>query len=174
MKQNPGFGRQELSMGIWRTTIPVAALIAIVVLVGCANVSGSEPTAPNATLPTSSAAPTPGAPSPTSTISSATASPGIRPTRIGSPQPTRSAEEAKMVDMARQDLAKRESVAVDQVKVVSVTSVQWPTTALGCPQPGIMYAQIVTPGYRIVLESKGQTYEYHSDRGRRVVYCPNP
>jgi hypothetical protein len=34
-----------------------------------------------------------------------------------------------------------------------------------------MYAQVITPGYRVVLEAGGQRYEYHTDTGRFVVLC---
>ena len=56
------------------------------------------------------------------------------------------------------------------IKVVSVEAVQWPDTSLGCPQPDMMYAQVVTPGYRIILEAGGQVYEYHS-AGAGVGLC---
>jgi hypothetical protein len=32
------------------------------------------------------------------------------------------------------------------------------------------YAQVITPGYLIVLEAKGQTYEYHSG-GEQLLLC---
>ena len=35
----------------------------------------------------------------------------------------------------------------------------------------MMYAQVITPGYRIVLEVDGKSYEYHADTQRHVVYC---
>jgi hypothetical protein len=49
---------------------------------------------------------------------------------------------------------------------------QWSDTSLGCPQEGFMYAQVITPGYLIVLEAQGQTYEYHTDTQANVVLCP--
>ncbi len=100
--------------------------------------------------------------------------PTVAPSRSATGPAAPSSDQAKSIDLAKQDLAKREGVAVDQISVVSVSAVQWPTSALGCPQPGVMYSQIVTPGYRIVLEANGVTYEYHSDRGRRAVYCAKP
>lgn len=85
-----------------------------------------------------------------------------------------SPEAAPLVQRAKQELASRATVAADQIKVVSVTRVPWPSSALGCPQPDRMYSQIVTPGYRILLDAGGKTYEYHSDLTQRVIYCPNP
>ncbi len=79
------------------------------------------------------------------------------------------------VEQAKRALAQQVGVPPDQVAVVSATAVQWPDSSLGCPQPGFAYSQVVTPGYLIVLQAGGKTYEFHSDRaGQRVVTCANP
>ena len=75
------------------------------------------------------------------------------------------------VERAREDLADRKGIDEEQITVVSVEAANWPDTSLGCPEPGMMYAQVITPGYRILLSYGGKTYEYHSDRGDRVVHC---
>lgn len=75
------------------------------------------------------------------------------------------------VERAKEDLANRKGIDEEQITVISVEVVNWPDTSLGCPQPGMMYAQVITPGYRILLSYGGQTYQYHSDRGDHVVYC---
>ena len=75
------------------------------------------------------------------------------------------------VDRAREDLANRKGIDKEQITVVAVKEVNWPDTSLGCPEPGMMYAQVITLGHRIILSYAGQTYEYHSDQGGRVVYC---
>jgi hypothetical protein len=69
------------------------------------------------------------------------------------------------------DLAQRLGVAEEEIAVKSLEGMQWPDTSLGCPQPGMMYAQVVTPGYRVVLEVDGQVYEAHTDEGHSVVWC---
>jgi hypothetical protein len=68
------------------------------------------------------------------------------------------------------DLSKRTGIPKSDIKVVSVEAVQWPDASVGCPQPDRMYAQVVTPGYLIILEAGGQTYEYHS-AGAGVGLC---
>jgi len=77
----------------------------------------------------------------------------------------------QVVQLAKEDLARRLDLSPEAIKVVSVEAVEWPDTSLGCPKPGMMYAQVITPGYRVVLEVKGETYEYHTDEGRSVVAC---
>ena len=68
------------------------------------------------------------------------------------------------------DLSKRTGIPKSDIKVVSVEAVQWPDASIGCPQPDRMYAQVVTPGYLIILEAGGQMYEYHS-AGAGVGLC---
>jgi len=76
-----------------------------------------------------------------------------------------------VVELAKADLARRAEIPVSEISVISVEAVDWPDTSLGCPEPGMAYAQVITPGYLIVLEAKGQTFEYHSDEGRFMVLC---
>jgi hypothetical protein len=68
------------------------------------------------------------------------------------------------------DLSKRTGIPKSDIKVVSVQAVQWPDTSVGCPQPDMMYAQVITPGYLIILEAGGKMYEYHS-AGSGVGLC---
>lgn len=75
-----------------------------------------------------------------------------------------------VVELAKEDLARRLEVSVSEISVISVEAVDWPDTSLGCPEPGMAYAQVITPGYLIVLEAKGQAYEYHSG-GEQLLLC---
>ena len=77
------------------------------------------------------------------------------------------------VDLACADLADRLDISTDLIRLVSVEPKEWPDTSLGCPEPGKMYAQVVTPGFRVVLAVEEREYEYHTDRGETVVFCPN-
>jgi hypothetical protein len=52
-----------------------------------------------------------------------------------------------------------------------VKAVNWSNTSLGCPEPGMVYARVITRSYRIPLSYGGKIYEYHSDQGDRVIYC---
>ncbi|MGA9349783.1 MAG: hypothetical protein WBW48_13395 [Anaerolineae bacterium] len=76
------------------------------------------------------------------------------------------------IALAKEDLAGRLGVALEKITALEVEAVEWPDTSLGCPQPGRMYAQVITPGYRIILKVGGERYEYHSDNeGRQLVLC---
>lgn len=72
-------------------------------------------------------------------------------------------ELAVVVDAAVADLADRLGVDEATVSVVVVEEVVWPDASLGCPRPGMMYAQVLTDGTRVVLEVDGIGYSYHTD-----------
>lgn len=78
-----------------------------------------------------------------------------------------------LVDTAKKMLAEMSTVQVtaDEIRVVSLESVEWRDTSLGCPQEGMAYAQVITPGYMIVLEAGGQTYEFHTNTTDQVMPC---
>jgi hypothetical protein len=78
---------------------------------------------------------------------------------------------AEAVKLAKEDLTKRLGVATEAIRLVSVEAVDWSDASLGCPQPGMMYAQVITPGFLVTIEAEGQQYEYHTDEGRFVVLC---
>ncbi len=74
--------------------------------------------------------------------------------------------------VARQTLAAELGCQPEALCVVGVEPVEWPDSALGCPEPGMMYMQVITPGFRVILEQAGQRYVLHTDQGRRAVHCP--
>jgi hypothetical protein len=78
----------------------------------------------------------------------------------------------KVVAQARADLAARENVSADEVEVVRVEAVDWPDASLGCPEPGMMYAQVITPGWRIVLRVGSREAIYHTDQRRVIPASP--
>ncbi len=81
------------------------------------------------------------------------------------------AQAVPLVALALDDLKTRLGPASEEVVVTAVESVEWRDASLGCPQPGMLYAQVITPGYRIVLAAAGREYVYHTDRGQKVVLC---
>lgn len=75
---------------------------------------------------------------------------------------------------ARELLAERLQVASVDVRVVEVTEVTWSDTSIGCPQPGMAYAQKLVNGTRVLLEFGGREYHYHAGGGRGPFYCADP
>lgn len=80
-------------------------------------------------------------------------------------------EVQQIVEQIRADAAQRAGVPASQVSVQRVEERAWSDTSLGCPRPGELYAQVITPGYLVVVQAGGRRYEYHTDAGRRFVLC---
>jgi hypothetical protein len=78
------------------------------------------------------------------------------------------------IDIAVADLAKRLSIDAIGIGVSSATLVQWSDSSLGCPQPGMQYAQSLTDGARIVLNVGGKKYSYHAGGSRTPFLCEQP
>lgn len=81
---------------------------------------------------------------------------------------------ASLVDQAKIDLAARLAIDVNSIEVVSEQVVEWPDSSLGCPQEGMAYLQVITPGTHIQLRVGDQIYSYHSGRGGPPFLCENP
>lgn len=81
------------------------------------------------------------------------------------------------VIITQQRLAQQLDLASMAVTVVSADAVDWPDSCLGAPAEGEQCAQVITPGYQIILEAQGQRYEYHTDESGsliRLVSAPEP
>ncbi len=77
--------------------------------------------------------------------------------------------EAGATKAALADLSGRLGVEIEAIAVVSAAFVEWPDSCLGITGEGIVCAQVITPGFRIILEHAGVQYEYHTDTVGNVV-----
>lgn len=160
----------------------VAALLVTALLTACA--AGDEPssTEPGTSPPGSS---------PPGTSSPGTGPPDASPTDEGPPAadepPAPVADDvpplpaevdpsvSAVVDAAVADLAARLDVAADSVEVLAAQPVTWPDSALGCPQEGMAYAQVLTDGAAVELSVDGTRYRYHAgDDGGEPFPCEEP
>ena len=130
-------------------------------MVGCSQVADAN--APNNTTPLPSDL-TPMVPAQPPQGDSTPMTPAI-------PSPASGLE--NLVQGAKADLAQRLSISTDQISLVEATEMEWSDSSLDCPQPDMSYLQVITPGYRILLETNGTQYEYHSNRDAYVVFCDN-
>jgi hypothetical protein len=73
-------------------------------------------------------------------------------------------------------LAEKLSIQKDQIALISVQSVVWSDSSLGCPQPDMNYLMVLTDGYRVVLAVDNEPYYYHANqKGYGVISeSPNP
>ena len=125
----------------------------------------SPPPAPSPT-PVSPPDPTPTA-APTQTPTPAPApTPSPTPTLVPTPSPP------VALALAKAMLISKLGVNSDEVRVVSAEQVEWPSTALGCPEPGVGYAAVIVSGWKFTLAHGDQTHEFHSDEsGDNVIDC---
>ena len=153
----------------------------LVYLALVASACGSPSTTTEGTTlpPPTTPAPAGGTPlSPTATPLAATEGPS--PADSAVPAPTGTAAEPspstdqEVVVLAKEDLAQRLNIAPELIIVRSIEPVTWADSSLGCPQPGVAYLQVVTPGHLVVLTAMGETYEYHTDRSGMVMACDAP
>jgi hypothetical protein len=118
------------------------------------------------------AAPGPGASAPSGgTITPVgTPAPGVPGTPGGTPGSADPAAQPA-IDAALADAANRLGVPRAQLRAARVERREWPDASLGCPQPGMMYAQVITPGYLVVVAGASKQLEYHTDTRGRAVFC---
>jgi hypothetical protein len=84
---------------------------------------------------------------------------------------TPDASSEQLINLVKQHLAKQLGISMDQIAISNIKPVVWRDAGLGCPKPGVDYIQVETPGYQIVLEAQGQSYNYHTDETQRFVPC---
>ena len=94
------------------------------------------------------------------------------PSRTSEPGPGVIAVPNAVIVAALNDAAARTRTPQAKIRIVSAEAVTWPDSSLGCPQPGLMYAQALMPGYRVVLEAQDQTLNYHAGRQGLPQFCP--
>ena len=96
-------------------------------------------------------------------------------TTIGSSTTTETSmpPESDRVDTAVADLAARLGISEEDVEVLRVESVTWPDAALGCPEEGQMYAQMVVEGVRALLQVDDRIYDYHGGIDGEIFLCPS-
>ncbi|MHB0936009.1 MAG: hypothetical protein ACYDCO_04325 [Armatimonadota bacterium] len=65
-----------------------------------------------------------------------------------------------IVATCKTDLAQRLRVKVDEVQVIEMQATTWPDASLGIPEMDKLYAQVQTPGWKIILEAQQTQYLY--------------
>lgn len=140
----------------------LAALAFAVLLASCASDDNSEPAVTQAAVVTTTTTPASEEPSSTETDSSELTPPttglidsGLQP----------------YIDVALDDLSGRLDVGAEDIVVVAAILTEWPDSSLGCPQPGMQYAQVLTDGSLITLAIDGDTYDYHAGGDTTPFLC---
>ena len=70
---------------------------------------------------------------------------------------------------ATNDLVGRLGIQPEQVDLLSAELTDWPNACIGIDQPDVACAEVITPGFKIILEHAGTQYEYHTDAAGTLV-----
>src|SRR6476661_7719229 len=75
------------------------------------------------------------------------------------------------INAALQDLSNRvnRTVTLAQVTEWNYQQSVYPSPALGCPQPGIAYADVVTSGYQFIITYEQTVYDYRVSNDKSIV-----
>lgn len=142
---------------MFKTRLFILTIIAAVALSACATLPQTlSPTQPATATPPRATPAQPGAPVTT-----------LPP--IITPLPADGDVMPRFILAARQALAARLNLNFDQVVVVSIKAVDWPNACLGLPEANEMCAQVITPGYRVMLRVNNQEYEVRTGSSTSVV-----
>ena len=72
---------------------------------------------------------------------------------------------------ARRDLAARLGAAESDIRFVGAESKTFADASLGCPEPGMQYAQAQVPGWVLTFRRGDRLFTYHADN-ERAIPCP--
>ncbi len=164
--------------------LAVSALL-VVSLAGCSSDGNGASQESSATTPVTGAPTT----DESTTDVPATSAPttGVPATSVGEPEGSDTTVYERgdideglrpFIDQATDDLAARLSIDPADVEVLSAVLVTWPDASLGCPQPGMQYAQVLTDGSIIELGvGEGDdtvVYRYHTGGSSGPFLCDQP
>lgn len=71
------------------------------------------------------------------------------------------------------DVAHRTGLDPGTIRLGSAESVTWLDGSLGCPEPDVMYTQMLVPGYRVLIEAGGRLWVYHAAKFGTPTLCPS-
>lgn len=85
---------------------------------------------------------------------------GLLAASAGEAAPAAKAADAAIVAKCKADLARRLKLQAREIKVIETQATTWPDAALGMPEIDKVYAQVQTPGWKIILDAQGTPYLY--------------
>ena len=95
-----------------------------------------------------------------------------KPTTIPIAEMTTMSKQQQIL-LARQDLASRLELKLDDVSLSGATPVRWRSGALGCPKPGMQYTEALVSGVLIMLRVGNTAYRYHAIPTGEPFHCPD-
>jgi hypothetical protein len=77
--------------------------------------------------------------------------------------------EQRTFEAVREALARQLGLDPLAIQLVETTPVDWPDACLGLPGASESCAQVVTPGFRVVVEAGETAYEFRTNRDGSLV-----
>jgi hypothetical protein len=91
--------------------------------------------------------------------------------RAGTDAPTQPAHPpGSPAAIAAAAVAQQTGSSADDVVIRSVEAVDFGDSSLGCPEPGMAYLQVITPGYKVVVELAARSFDVRV-AGKRGIIC---
>ena len=101
-----------------------------------------------------------------------TAAPSTPAPQLSTPTPATATVPSEIETEARKLLASELGAGEADFTLVSSEGVQWSDASLGCPQEGYAYAQVLTPGHKLVFDLGGTSHAVHANSdGSHMVLC---
>jgi hypothetical protein len=95
----------------------------------------------------------------------------VQPGPIGEPDPVPGEVPEDLLTKILTDLQEREGIDREEIVIERAEAVVWRDGSLGCPKPGMMYLQVLTPGYFVVLRVGDDLYNYHASESEYFFLC---
>ena len=97
--------------------------------------------------------------------------PSSPPIEVVPTTPPSGDQPSEVIARATEALAKTLDVGTDNIELLSLQRQDFPDAALGCQLPGEMVADVITPGYKVVLGAGDVQYELHANLNGTVIRC---
>jgi hypothetical protein len=152
--------------------LPAAALLLL--LAACGGQAGPAPGDPT-TAPVTAPTPAPGQAYPEPGAGQAYPAPGAGQAYPAPDTSTSDATRLALETAARDRLAQHLGVQPGALSLLRSDPREWPSTALGCPDPGQVYAEYIVPGFLMEFSDGSTSYAVHTSLSERpgepMVYC---
>jgi hypothetical protein len=89
-------------------------------------------------------------------------------------EPAMQAIPSTLLERIIADGVRRTGASREACRVLRAEVVRWPDGGLGCPEPGMHYAQALVMGYWIVLDVQGVRLDYRATRAGHFRLCTDP
>ena len=74
------------------------------------------------------------------------------------------------IQLAKVALEEKVGIDADSIRLASATAAEWPDSSLDCPEKGMAYQPVLSPGYVVSLHVNSRTYTVHV-AGADAVIC---